>query len=155
MTDRRIYMSFLAVLLFAGTMALSLWATMRVRQVYSKFSILPASSGSTGANTAVRILSQEGIYDVEIVEHDEALGDHYDPTRKRLVLSRDNFHGTSAAALGVAAHECGLRAAAWTYVAAFITSLGYFLLHLLPLIVGRRESPIYDVQNTTNRNRHL
>ena len=48
-----------------------------------------------------------------------------------------------------------LRAAAWTYVAAFITSLGYFLLHLLPLIVGRRESPIYDVQNTTNRNRHL
>jgi Zn-dependent membrane protease YugP len=32
-----------------------------------------------------------------------------------------------------------LRAAAWTYVAAFITSLGYFLFHLLPLIVGRRE----------------
>jgi Zn-dependent membrane protease YugP len=76
------------------------------------------------------------------VEHDEALGDHYDPVRKRLVLSRDNFHGTSAAALGVAAHKCGLRAAAWTYVAAFITSLGYFLLHLLPLIVGRREMTI-------------
>jgi len=64
-------MSLLAILLFTGTMALSLWATMRVRQVYSKFSILPASSGSTGANTAVRILSQEGIYDVEIVEHDQ------------------------------------------------------------------------------------
>jgi len=100
-------MSLLAILLFIGTMALSLWATMRVRQVYSKFSILPASSGSTGANTAVRILSQEGIYDVEIVEHDQALGDHYDPTHKRLVLSRETFHGTSAAALGVAAHECG------------------------------------------------
>jgi uncharacterized protein len=100
-------MSLLAILLFTGTMALSLWATTRVRQVYSKFSILPASSGSTGANTAVRILSQEGIYDVEIVEHDQALGDHYDPTHKRLVLSRETFHGTSAAALGVAAHECG------------------------------------------------
>jgi len=37
-----------------------------------------------------------------------ALGDHYDPTHKRLVLSsRETFHGTSAAALGVAAHECG------------------------------------------------
>jgi Zn-dependent membrane protease YugP len=35
------------------------------------------------------------------------LGDHYDPIHKRLVLSRDNFHGTSTAALGVAAHECG------------------------------------------------
>ena len=32
-----------------------------------------------------------------------------------------------------------LRAAAWTYVAAFITSLTYFLLHLLPLPGGRRE----------------
>jgi Zn-dependent membrane protease YugP len=32
-----------------------------------------------------------------------------------------------------------LRAAAWTYVAAFITSLAYFLWHLLPLLMGRRD----------------
>jgi Zn-dependent membrane protease YugP len=230
-------MSLLAILLFVGTMGLSLWATMRVRQVYGEFSQLPASAGLTGAEAAATILWQEGISHVEIVEHDEALGDHYDPARKRLVLSRDTFHGTSTAALGVAAHECGhaiqhqqayaplqwrmasvglttfasqivlwlpllgmftgfintgvalmlvasawgilmlfnlitlpvefdasararlvlkragliqtveeeravakvLRAAAWTYVAAFITSLVYFLLHLLPLIGGRRE----------------
>jgi Zn-dependent membrane protease YugP len=233
----QLVMSLMTILLFFGTMALSLWATLRVRQVYSKFSLLPASSGSTGAETAAKILRQEGIYDVEIVEHDQVLGDHYDPTHKRLVLSRENFHGTSAAALGVAAHECGhaiqhkqayaplqwrmasvgltmfasqivlwlpllgmftgflntglalvlvasawgilmlfnlitlpvefdasararlvlretglirtteedaavaqvLRAAAWTYVAAFITSLTYFLLYLLPLLGGRRE----------------
>jgi hypothetical protein len=230
-------MSLLGILLFVGTMALSFWATLRVRQVHSKFSLLPASSGSTGAETAATILRQEEIYDVEIVEHDQALGDHYDPRHKRLVLSRENFHGTSAAALGVAAHECGhaiqhkmayaplqwrmasvgltmfasqivlwlpllgmftgfintgvalnlvasawgilmlfnlitlpvefdasararmvlkqtgliqtreeesavakvLRAAAWTYVAAFVTSLVYFLLHVLPLLGGRRE----------------
>jgi Zn-dependent membrane protease YugP len=64
-------MSLLAILLFIGTMALSLWATIQVRQVYNRFSLLPASSGSTGADTA-----------------------------------------------------------AWTYVAAFITSLVYFLLHV-------------------------
>jgi uncharacterized protein len=91
-------MSLLAILIFTGTMVLSLWATMRVRQVYSKFSLLPASARSTGAETAVRILHQEGIYDVEIVKHDQALGDHYDPTHKRLVLSRETFHGTSVAA---------------------------------------------------------
>lgn len=34
------------------------------------------------------------------------LGDHYDPC-KRLVLSTQNYYGTSCAALGVAAHECG------------------------------------------------
>ena len=49
-------MSLLAMLLFVGTMALSLWATMRVRQVYGKFSQLPASSGSSGAETAATIL---------------------------------------------------------------------------------------------------
>jgi hypothetical protein len=36
--------------------------------------------------------------------------------------------------------ECAVRsvlsAAAWTYVAAFITSLLYFLMHLLPLLTG-------------------
>ncbi len=32
-----------------------------------------------------------------------------------------------------------LGAAAWTYVAAFITSLAYFLYYLLPLLGGRRD----------------
>jgi uncharacterized protein len=33
-----------------------------------------------------------------------------------------------------------LDAAAWTYVAAFITSLAYFLWHLLPLLTGGNRS---------------
>jgi Zn-dependent membrane protease YugP len=32
-----------------------------------------------------------------------------------------------------------LNAAALTYVAAFVTSLAYFLWHILPLLAGRRE----------------
>jgi uncharacterized protein len=32
-----------------------------------------------------------------------------------------------------------LNAAAWTYVAAFLTSLAYFLWYLLPLLAGRRD----------------
>jgi Zn-dependent membrane protease YugP len=32
-----------------------------------------------------------------------------------------------------------LNAAAWTYVAAFVTSLVYFLWHLLPLVTGRSD----------------
>ena len=101
------FMSLLTILLFAGTMGLSLWATMRVRQVYSRFSQLPAASGVPGAEAAATILRQEGIYDVEIVEHDQTLADHYDPTNKRLVLCRENYYGTSVATLGVAAHEAG------------------------------------------------
>lgn len=90
-----------------ATMALSLWAAARVKSVYRKYSRFPVRSGLTGAEAARRILWTAGIHDVEIVEHDEMLGDHYDPLHKRLVLSRENYRGSSPAALGVAAHECG------------------------------------------------
>ena len=78
-----------------GTMALSLWAAARVKSVYRRYSELPVRSGLTGAQAADRIMRAAGIRDVEIVEHDEMLGDHYDPMKKRLVLSRGNYHGSS------------------------------------------------------------
>ncbi len=90
-----------------GTIALSLFAAARVKSVFRKYSKLPVRSGLTGAQAAARILQAAGIRDVEIREHDEMLGDHYDPLHKRLVLSRENYRGSSPAALGVAAHECG------------------------------------------------
>ena len=230
-------MNALFLLIFVSTLTISLLAAWRVKRIYRRYSEVPASSGLTGAEVAARILERAGISDVEIAEHDEMLGDHYDPMNKRLVLSTQNYHGTSCAALGVSAHECGhaiqhqiayaplkwrmaavgatnyasqvvmwlpllgmftglispytgglvmaaawgvimvfnlvtlpvefdasrratailsgmafvgshdelsavrkvLNAAAWTYVAAFVTSLVYFLLHLLPLLMGRRE----------------
>lgn len=98
-------MTFLIIAI--GTMALSLLAAARVKSVYRQYSQLPVRSGLTGAQAAARILQAAGIRDVEIVEHDEMLGDHYDPLHKRLVLSRENYRGSSPAALGVAAHECG------------------------------------------------
>jgi Zn-dependent membrane protease YugP len=100
-------MGTLSILLFIGTFALSLWATWRVKAVYSKYSQVPSSAGLSGAQVAERILQQSGIYDVQIVESNQLLGDHYDPMAKRLVLSSNNFRGTSTAAMGVAAHECG------------------------------------------------
>jgi len=95
------------LLLFGGTMALSLWAASRVKSTYIKYSNVPAASGESGAQVAAQILDRAGIHDVEILAHDEMLGDHYDPINKRLVLSNQNYYGTSCAALGVAAHECG------------------------------------------------
>jgi len=97
----------LALLLMLVTFALSLWASLKVKSAYHRWAKIPASSGLTGAEAAQRILSAAGIRDVEIVGVDGELVDHYDPQHKRLVLSRDNFYGTSVAALSVAAHECG------------------------------------------------
>jgi uncharacterized protein len=100
-------MTAFGLFLFLGTFALSLWATWRVKAAFSKYSEVPASSGLTGAEVAQRIMMASGIYDVQIVESNDLLGDHYDPMHKRLVLSSANFGGTSTAAVGVAAHETG------------------------------------------------
>src|SRR5512146_1776849 len=94
-------------ILFFATMALSLWAAARVKSVYRRYSQLPVRSGLTGAEVAAAILRRKGIRDVEITQGEGMLGDHYDPLHKRLVLSPENFHGSTPAALGVAAHECG------------------------------------------------
>ena len=94
-------------LVFGITALISLAASMHVKSTYNRYSQVGASSGATGAEVASAILQRAGIHDVEILEHDEMLGDHYDPANKRLVLSSQNYHGRSLAALGVAAHECG------------------------------------------------
>ena len=56
--------------------------------------------------------------------------------RAKLVLANMGFiqRGPESAAVTQV-----LNAAAWTYVAAFISSLIYFLWHLLPLLTGRER----------------
>jgi len=94
-------------IVFLGTMAMSLIAAAAVKSAYAKWSKVPASCGLTGADLARHILARSGVGDVPVVAQDGMLSDHYDPLRKRLVLSDENYYGTSIAALGVSAHECG------------------------------------------------
>jgi Zn-dependent membrane protease YugP len=89
------------------TMLISFGAMAYLKSVFARTSQVPVASGLTGAQTAARILQSAGITDVEIVEGQGFLGDHYDPLNKKLVLSPENYHGSSAANVGVAAHECG------------------------------------------------
>jgi len=97
----------LYLLLFLGTLAISLFAQFRVKSLYRRYSQISSSSHATGAEVAQAILRRAGIGDVEIVSADGLLGDHYDPSSKRLVLSTENYQSDSLAAIGVAAHECG------------------------------------------------
>jgi uncharacterized protein len=61
----------------------------------------------TGAEAAREILDQAGLNDVPVEEIPGHLSDHYDPMKRALFLSSDNFHGRTVAAVGVAAHESG------------------------------------------------
>lgn len=95
------------LLLTLGTIALSVYASWRVKSAYARYSQVPARSGLSGAEIAQRILDLNGIRDVSIHPIGGQLSDHYDPANKRLMLSEENYYGTNVAALGVAAHECG------------------------------------------------
>ncbi len=86
---------------------LGLWAQFRLKSTYAKYLRAPAASGLTGAQAAREILDQAGLHQMPIEEVAGQLSDHYDPIRKKLCLSSDNYHGRSLAALGVAAHEAG------------------------------------------------
>lgn len=86
---------------------IGLYAQSKVASAYEKYARVMSRSGMTGRDAARAVMSSAGIEDVQIVPIDGHLTDHYDPTRKILALSRENFQGTSLAALGVAAHEAG------------------------------------------------
>src|SRR5689334_5171119 len=90
-------------LYLAPAMVLMLWAQMRVKSTYHRASQVPAPL--SGAAAAQHILDQAGIHDVGIEETHGTLSDHYDPSHKVLRLSTDVYHGQSAAAVGIAAHE--------------------------------------------------
>lgn len=130
------------LLLFFGTMALSLYASWKVRSAYNKYSQVQASSGYTGAEVAQRILDLNGIRDVTVHSTQGHLTDHYDPSARRLVLSEENYHGTSVAALGVAAHEAGhaiqhkqlYAPLQWRMAAVGITNIASQVVMWLPLI---------------------
>ena len=95
------------IVLIGVPLLLGLYAQMRVMSAYRKNVQIPSRNGITGRAAAAAVMESAGIHDVEIVEVEGMLSDHYDPSKKRLALSPDNFHGTSLAALGVAAHEAG------------------------------------------------
>jgi hypothetical protein len=88
-------------------MLFGLYAQMRVHSAYNKNVAIPSRGRITGREAAAAVMESAGIHDVEIVSVEGQLTDHYDPINRRLALSEHNYHGTSLAALGVAAHEAG------------------------------------------------
>lgn len=78
-----------ALLLFAGTMALSLWASFRVKRVFRRYAEEASVSGISGGEAARRIIDEEGVAGVEIVPQSGHLIDHYDPMHRRLVVSEE------------------------------------------------------------------
>jgi Zn-dependent membrane protease YugP len=137
---------------------LGIWAQMKLHHAYGKYSQVPVDSGMTGAEAAREVLDHAGLNDVPVEEIPGRLSDHYDPTKRALFLSSDNFHGQTVAAVGVAAHEAGhalqhqaayglfkvrmalvpiTQFASMAYIPIFFVGIIFHMLPvMLPIIIG-------------------
>ncbi|OMP65850.1 zinc metallopeptidase [Domibacillus epiphyticus] len=92
---------------FAIIIIVPIWAQLKVKSTYKKYSRVSVSTGITGAEAARRILDDNGLQNVTVHESHGFLSDHYNPITKSVHLSPDNYHGHSIAGAAVAAHEVG------------------------------------------------
>lgn len=86
---------------------ISMWAQMKVKSNFEKYSRVRAGRGLTGAEAARQMLANAGINNVKIEQTQGFLSDHYDPTKKVIRLSPQVYNEASVSAVGVACHEAG------------------------------------------------
>lgn len=94
-------------ILFIGITILSWVVSSRLKSKFEAYSKIRLDSGMTGRDVAMKMLHDNGIYDVKVTCTPGTLTDHFNPTDKTVNLSQDVYYGNSVAAAAVAAHECG------------------------------------------------
>ena len=86
---------------------ISLYAQMKVKSTFNKYSQVMAHSSLTATEITRRILDMNGLQNVKIEQVQGSLSDHFDPKANVIRLS-DTVRGVpSVAAIGVASHEAG------------------------------------------------
>lgn len=88
-------------------MVLSFIVQQMLQSRFEKYSKVSLPSGMSGAEVALKMLHDNGIYDVKVVPTRGMLTDNYNPTNKTLNLSESVYGSRNVAAAAVAAHECG------------------------------------------------
>lgn len=86
---------------------ISVWAQITVQSTFNKYSKVRVSRGITGADAARQVLSYGKVNDVSLKSIRGSMTDHYDPRDNSISLSETVGGVSTAAAIGVAAHEAG------------------------------------------------
>src|SRR5687767_11023979 len=86
---------------------IGMYAQFRLSSTYGRYIRVGLASGVSGAEAARTILDRAGLHEVPVNAVPGHLTDHYDPTKRALFLSSENYRSRSLAAVGVAAHEAG------------------------------------------------
>ncbi len=124
-----------------------LLAQSKINSAFKKYRNVKTKQGISGFEAARKVLDNNGLNDIHIVETKGNLTDHYDPRRKVIRLSTNIFHGESIASVSVAAHEAGHAVqdkdgyvfmkirAALVPIVNFISYLGYFAM-IISIVAG-------------------
>ena len=94
-------------ILFIGIAVISYLVQANLKNKFEKYSKMPLANGMTGRDVAIKMLHDNGIYDVKVTSTPGMLTDHYNPANKTVNLSEGVYGSNSVAAAAVAAHECG------------------------------------------------
>lgn len=94
-------------ILFIGIVIASYVVSASLKNKFDRYSKIPVDNGMTGAEVALKMLQDNGIFNVTVEQVEGQLTDYYNPVNKTVNLSRDVYYGNSIAAAAVAAHECG------------------------------------------------
>ena len=100
-------MDLVLYLLFLAAFVFSVVAQIKVSTTCNRYARVSAGRGRTASEVARRILDAHGLFDVRVERVGGNLTDHYDPRSRTLRLSDGVYGSSSAAAVGVAAHEVG------------------------------------------------
>jgi Zn-dependent membrane protease YugP len=135
---------------------LGIYAQMRVSSTYSHYAEVETENGLTGAQAARVILDDAGLSHMPIEEVGGHLTDHYDPMKKALFLSSENFHGHSVAAVGVSAHEAGhalqhkaayapLHVRMWLVPVTQFASSAVYIIFILGMVMSVAKLALFAV----------
>ena len=94
-------------IIFIGIAIISYLVQANLKNKFEKYSKMPLANGMTGRDVAIKMLQDNGIYDVKVISTSGMLTDHYNPANKTVNLSEGVYGSNSVAAAAVAAHECG------------------------------------------------
>lgn len=94
-------------LIIGAIFIISMIVQNRLRSKFAHYSQVRLQNGMSGKEIAEKMLSDNGIHDVQVVSVPGQLTDHYNPANKTVNLSEEVYMQRNAAAAAVAAHECG------------------------------------------------
>ena len=101
------YENLITIILTLIGLAVTLFAQIWIDSTYSKYKKISNKKSMTGRDVARKILDQNGLSHIQVVETSGNLTDHYDPSSGVIRLSTNIYEGATIAAMAVAAHECG------------------------------------------------